>query len=104
MRIRLTLFLAVAVCAAALIAGGAAAVQSPTLQGPDGNTQSIAVNYKPTKLSKTAPEPITLEVKTATLTTNPSANNGAPIPAVQAIVDFAKGTQIFSKGYPTCDA
>jgi hypothetical protein len=104
MRIRLTLVLAVAVCAAVLIAGGAAAVQSPTLQGPDGNTQSIAVGYKPTKLSKKTPEPITLEVKTATGTTNPAANNGAPIPAVQAIVDFAKGTQIFSKGYPTCDA
>lgn len=104
MRIRLTLALAVSVFAVVLLAAVAGAVQSPTLVGPDGNTQSIAVNYKPSKLSKKKSEPITLEVKTATTTTDPSANNGAPIPAVQAIVDFAKGTKIFSKGYPTCDS
>jgi hypothetical protein len=103
MRNRLTLVVALALGAAVAAAGLAAAVQSPTLQAPNGNTQSMAVTYKPQRLAKKRAEPITLEVKTATTTTNPSANNGAPIPAVEAIVDFAKGVQIFSKGYPTCD-
>jgi len=104
MRKRLTFAVAVAVGAAVVLAGVAGAVQSPTLVGPNGNTQSIAAVYKPAKLSKKKAEPITLEVKTATTSTDPSANNGAPIPAVEAIVDFAKGVKIFSKGYPTCDS
>lgn len=104
MRKRLTFAVATAVAATAVLAGVAGAVKSPTLQGPNGNTQSIAAVYKPARLSKKTAEPITLEVTTATTSTNPSANNGAPIPAVEAIVDFAKGVQIFSKGYPTCDA
>ncbi len=104
MRNRLTLVVALALGVAVVLAGIAGAVKSPTLQGPNGNTQSIAAVYKPTKLSKKRAEPITLEIQTATTSTNPSANNGAPIPAVEAIVDFAKGVQIFSKGYPTCDA
>lgn len=103
MRKRLTFAVAMALGVAVVLAGVAGAVQSPTLQGQNGNTQSMAAIYKPTKLSKKQAEPITLEVKTATASTNPSANNGAPIPAVQAIVDFAKGVQIFAKGYPTCD-
>jgi|SRR5689334_3275054 len=104
MRKRLTLGLALAVAAAATLAAAADAVQSPVLQGADGNTQSIGVSITPQKLSKKTAEPVTLNVSTATTTTNPSANNGAPVPAVEAIVDFPKGLQIFSKGYPTCDA
>lgn len=104
MRKRLTFAAATAVAATAVLAGAAGAVKSPTLQGPNGNTQSIAAVYKPTKLSKSKAEPITLEVETATTSTNPNANNGAPVPAVEAIVDFAKGVRIFTKGYPTCDA
>lgn len=104
MRKRLTIAAAMAVGIAAFAVAAAFAAQSPVLNAPDGNTQSIAVTYKPQKLSKKVAEPVTLEVKTATTTTNPNANNGAPIPAVQAVVDFAKGVQIFSKGYPTCDA
>jgi hypothetical protein len=104
MRKRLTLAVALAVGVAVVLVAAAGAAQSPVLQAPDGNTQSIAVSYSPQKLSKKKAEPITLDVTTATTTTNPSANNGAPIPAVQAVVDFAKGVQIFSKGYPTCDA
>lgn len=104
MRKRLTFAVATAVATTAVLAGVAGAVKSPTLQGPNGNTQSIAAVYKPTKLSKKTAEPITLEVETATTSTNPNANNGAPIPAVEAIVDFAKGVRIFTKGYPTCDA
>jgi hypothetical protein len=104
MRKRLTLAAALAVAVAVAVAGVAYAVQSPVLTGPDGNTQSIAISIKPQKLSKKTAEPVTLEVKTATTTTNPAANKGAPIPAVEAVIDFPKGLKIFSKGYPTCDA
>lgn len=104
MRKRLFLAGALALGVAVAISGGAYAVQSPVLTGPDGNTQSIAISIKPQKLSKKTAEPVTLDVKTATTTTNPAANKGAPIPAVEAIVDFPKGLKIFSKGYPTCDA
>jgi hypothetical protein len=103
MRKRLTLAAAVTLAAVLTVAGAAVAVQSPVLNGRDGNTQSIAVSITPQKLSKKVAEPVTLDVATATTTTNPAANNGAPIPAVEAIVDFPKGTKIFSKGYPTCD-
>lgn len=103
MRKRLTLVVAVAVAAAVVLTAVAGAAQSPVLNAPDGNTQSIAVSFSPQKLSKKTAEPVALNVTTATTTTNPKANNGAPIPAVQAIVDFPKGVSIFSKGYPTCD-
>lgn len=103
MRKHLTLAVAMAVSVTAAVSGYAGAAQSPVLNAPDGNTQSIAVKFLPQKLSKTKAEPVTLDVTTATTTTNPSANNGAPVPAVQAIVDFPKGLKIFSKGYPTCD-
>jgi hypothetical protein len=101
MRKRLILAVAMAVGVAVTVAGAASAVQSPTLVGADGNTQSIAVKITPQKLSKKTAEPITLDVKTATTTTTRA--NGVPVPAVRAIVDFAKGLTIFSKGYPTCD-
>ncbi|HEX3609182.1 MAG TPA: hypothetical protein VHU14_05860 [Solirubrobacterales bacterium] len=104
MRKRLTLTAAMAVAVAVTVVTAAAATTSPVLNGPDGNTQSIAVNITPQKLSKKAAEPVTLNVATATSTTNPKANNGAPVPAVEAIVDFPKGVTIFNKGYPTCDA
>ena len=104
MRKRLTFAVAIAVCTAAIVAVTAGAAQSPVLTAPDGNTQSIAVNFTPQKLSKKTAEPVTLDVTTATTTNNPAANKGAPIPAVEAIVDFPKGAKIFSKGYPTCDA
>ncbi len=104
MRKRLTLAVAMAVAVAIVLATVAGAAQSPTLQGPNGNTQSIGMTITPQKLSKKVAEPVTLNVNTATTSTNPSANNGAPIPATEAILDFSKGVQIFSKGYPTCDA
>jgi len=103
MRKRVTLAVAMAV-SVVVAAAAAQAAQSPVLSGPDGNTQSIAVNFTPQKLSKKVSEPVTLDVTTATTTTKPSANNGAPIPAVRAVVDFPKGISIFNKGYPTCDA
>jgi len=101
MRKRLTLVVAMAVGVAVTVAGVAPAVQSPTLVGADGNTQSIAVKYSPQKLSKKQAEPVSLEVKTAT--SSQTAANGVPVPAVRAIIDFPKGLKIFSKGYPTCD-
>lgn len=103
MRKRLTLAIAMAGAVAVVVGGVASATQSPVLTGADGNTQSIAVSFTPQKLSKKVAEPVTLNVTTATTTTKPSANNGAPIPAVEAIVDFPKGVTIFNKGYPTCD-
>lgn len=103
-RKRLTVAVAVAVGAAIGIVAIAVAAQSPVLTAPDGNTQSIAIDFTPRKLSKKTAEPVALDVTTATTTTNPAANKGAPIPAVEAIVDFPKGTKIFSRGYPTCDA
>jgi hypothetical protein len=97
MRKRLTYVLIGALVAALAAAATAAAV----LTAPDGNTQEIAVAIKPTKLSKTTPTPVTLDVTTKTVsTTDP---NGKPVPAVEAIIDFDKGTAIESKGYPTCD-
>lgn len=102
MRKRLTLVVAMALAVATAVTGYATAYQSPTLTGADGNTQSIAVNLTPNKRSKTKPQPVTLEVKTAT--DSSTSANGVPSPATRAIVDFPKGLSIFSKGYPTCDA
>lgn len=101
MRKRLILAVAMAVGVAVTVAGAASAVQSPTLVGADGNTQSINVKYSPQKVSKKTAEPVTLEVKTAT--DSATTANGVPVPATRAIVDFPKGLKIFSKGYPTCD-
>jgi hypothetical protein len=98
MRKRLTFVLTGAIIAALAIAATAAAV----LTAPDGNTQEIAVSFKPKKLSKTVPTPVTLDVTTRTVsTTDPS---GKPVPAVEAVIDFDKGASIQSKGYPTCAA
>ncbi len=104
MRKRLTLTATMAIAVTVSVVAVAAATTSPVLNGPDGNTQSIAVSITPQKLSKKTAEAVTLNVATATSTTNPKANNGAPIPATEAIIDFPKGVTIFSKGYPTCDA
>lgn len=101
MRKRLTLVVALAMSVATAVAAFAGAAKSPTLQGADGNTQSIAVNIKPNKRSKTKPRPVTLEVKTATTST--TSANGVPSPATRAIVDFPKGLSLFTKGYPTCN-
>jgi hypothetical protein len=77
------------------------AIAGPTVAGPDGNTQSIDVKLSPKARSKTRPTPVALDVTTKTTST--TAANGVPIPAVRAVVDFPKGTSIFTKGIPTCD-
>jgi hypothetical protein len=98
MRKRL-IFMLFAVALAALVA--AAGAMSTTLSAPDGNTQGLEVAIKPTKLFKKKPTPIKLEVVTTTGSTKDP--NGKPIPVTEAVIDFAKGTAIESKGYPTCD-
>jgi len=102
MRKRLTLVVAMAVGVTTAMAAYAVAYQSPTLTGADGNTQSISMNITPNKRSATKPQPVTLDVKTAT--DSSTSANGVPSPATRAIVDFPKGLSIFSKGYPTCDS
>lgn len=77
------------------------ALAGPTVAGPDGNTQSIEVKLTPKALSKTTPTPVNLGVTTRTTST--TAASGVPIPAVRAVVDFPKGTSIFTRGIPTCD-
>ncbi len=101
MRKRLTLAVAMAVGVAAIGGGYSLAAQSPTLQGADGNTQSIALDLTPNKRPASKAVPVTLNVRTAT--DNATTPNGVPIPAVQAIIDFPKGMTIFTKGFPTCD-
>lgn len=97
MRKRLT-FVPIGAVATALVAASAMAA---VVTAPDGNTQDIAIGFKPKKLSKTTPTPVTLDVTTRTAsTTDP---NGKPIPSVQAIIDFDKNASIFAKGYPTCE-
>jgi hypothetical protein len=88
----------VAVLVAAITA--AVAVAGPIVTGKDGNTQSVEVTI-PKKLSKTTPTPVTLRVSTETQ--NPTAANGVPSPAIQAVVDFDKNASLFTKGVPTCD-
>lgn len=101
MRRRPILAAAMIMTAAAVFATSGA-IAGPTVAGPDGNTQSIDVQLSPKLLSKTAPTPVNLKVTTKTTST--TAANGVPVPAVRAVVDFPKGTSIFTKGIPTCDA
>jgi hypothetical protein len=98
---RRPILIALAAISAALIATSVA-IAGPTVAGPDGNTQSIEVQMSPQLLSPTVPTPVSLKVTTKTTST--TAANGVPVPAVRAVVDFPKGTSIFTKGIPTCDA
>jgi len=94
------LIAAIAVLAAAVAA--AAAWAGPTVNGADGNTQSIDVKVRPKKLSKKTLTPGNLEV--TTLTTSTTDPNGVPSPAVHAVIDFDKNLRLYTKGLPTCDA
>jgi hypothetical protein len=98
MRKRLTFALIGA--AVAVLAAAAAAVSS-TLSAPDGNTQTLEVSVKPTKLYKKKLTPITLNVVTKTGSTKDP--NGKPVPVTEAVIDFDKYTKLESVGYPTCD-
>ena len=100
MRKRPILIAGIATITTAVLATSVA-LAGPTVAGPDGNTQSIEVKLTPKALSKTVPTPVNLDVTTKTTST--TAANGVPIPAVRAVVDFPKGTSIFTKGIPTCD-
>jgi hypothetical protein len=101
MRKRLFTAVALTTLGALALAVTASAVLSPTLVGPDGNTQSIDVTISPKGLSKTKQTPITLNVKTAT--SSQTTANGVPSPAIRAVLDFDRDTRINAKGYPTCD-
>ena len=91
---------AIAVLAAMVAA--TAAWAGPTVNAPDGNTQSIDVQVRPKKLSKKTFTPASLDV--TTLTTSTTDPNGVPIPAVHATLDFDKNTRLYTKGLPTCEA
>jgi hypothetical protein len=101
MQKRLTAIVALAAAAVLAVAVTASAVKSPTLTGPDGNTQNIDVTLTPKKLSKKKQTPVTLNVKTETSSTTNA--NGVPSPAVRAVLDFDKDARINAKGLPTCD-
>lgn len=96
MRKRLT----IALIGAIAVAVAAAATASAVLTAPDGNTQEASIAFKPKKLAKKTPTPVTLQVTTKT--TSSTAPNGKPVPAVEAVLDFDKNASIFAKGYPTC--
>jgi hypothetical protein len=87
-----TAALVVAIAAATAIAG-------PTVNAPDGNTQSIDSLIGPKKLSKTKMTPATLQVTTLTTSTT----KPIPSPAIHATIDFDKSAVLFTKGLPTCD-
>lgn len=93
----------IAAVAAALTAAIAAtaAFAGPTVNGPDGNTQSIDSLITPKKLSKTKLTPASLEV--TTLTTSTTDPTGVPVPAIHATIDFDKNAVLYTKGLPTCN-
>lgn len=99
MRRRPFLIASIAALVAALAA--TAAWAGPTVTGPDGNTQSIDVQVRPKKLSKTVFTPGSLKV--TTLTTSTTAANGVPSPAVHATIDFDRSTRLYTRGLATCD-
>jgi hypothetical protein len=77
-----------------------AALAGETVNGPDGNTQSIEAGVTPKGLyPKTAsPATLSVEVKTGTAT----AANGVPSPAVHDVIDFDKNLSLTTEGLPTC--
>ncbi len=93
-----------AVAVAVIVGRSSRRRPSPVLNAPDGNTQSIAVKLTPQKLSKKKAEPVTLDVTTATTTTNPAPTKARRFRPSRRSSTSPKGTTIFSKGYPTCDA
>jgi hypothetical protein len=100
MRKRFTLIASLlAIMAAAIPVSGALAGE--TVNGPDGNTQSIEALITPKGLfPKTAsPGTLSVEVKTGTTT----AANGVPSPAVHDVIDFDKNLSLATKGLPTCN-
>jgi hypothetical protein len=84
--IAFSIALAVAAVAASVAVAG-------TTTGSDGDSLTAAAMIKPKKLSKTAPTPATLEIKTKVSTTSP---------ATQAVMDFDKNGTYLAKGLPTC--
>lgn len=100
MRKRPFLIAPIAVLTIAIAA--AAAWAGPTVNGPNGNTQSIDSQIRPKKLSKTKFTPGSLKV--TTLTTSTTDPNGVPVPAVHATIDFDRNARLYTKGLPTCNS
>lgn len=103
MRKRSTLIVALAVTAVTAIAASVALagpIGAP-VSASDGNSQAYGALITPKKLGKKTFAPAALEVTTALSTTSSS---GIPVPTTDVQIDFDKGTKIFTKGVPTCDA
>lgn len=95
-------FLIASVALLAIAIAATAAWAGPTVNAPDGNTQSIDSAIRPKKLSKTKFTPGSLEV--TTLTTSTTDPSGVPSPAIHATLDFDRNARIYTKGLPTCNS
>jgi hypothetical protein len=93
-------YLVPALVGLAALALAATAAGIPT--APDGNTQTIRSKVWPVKLPRKQFHRSTLKV--VTRTTSTSAENGVPVPATRAIVDFDRDLRLFTRGIPKCSA
>jgi hypothetical protein len=101
MRKRFTLVACLAATVAAAIPVSAA-IAGETVEGPDGNTQSMEAVVTPKALYKKTAKPATLNVEVKTGST--TSTTGAPSPAVHDVIDFDKNLSLATKGLPTCNA
>ncbi|MGE5409174.1 MAG: hypothetical protein ACM3NV_11250 [Syntrophothermus sp.] len=93
--------LAVTAISMALAAVAFAGPVGAPVTTPDGNAQAYGALVKG-KLYKKKWTPAKLEVTTSLA--NQTRPGGVPVPTTNVVIDFDKGTKVFSKGYPTCDA
>jgi hypothetical protein len=100
MRKRFTLVACLAASVAAAIPVSAA-IAGETVEGPDGNTQSIEAVVTPKALYKKTAKPATLNVEVKTGST--TSTTGAPSPAVHDVIDFDQNLSLATKGLPTCN-
>lgn len=92
-------YLVLALAGLATLALTAAAAAVPT--APDGNTQTIRSKVWPPKLPKREFARATLKI--VARTTSTTSENGVPVPATRAIVDFDRDLRLFTKGIPRCN-
>lgn len=91
-------YLVPALVGVTVLALAATAAGIPT--APNGNTQTIRSKVWPVKLPRKKFHQATLKV--VTRTTSKTADNGVPVPATRAIVDFDRDLRLFTKGIPKC--
>jgi hypothetical protein len=92
-------------CLAAVVAAAipvSAAIAGETVEGPDGNTQSMEAAVSPKVLYKKTSKPVTLNVEVVTGST--TSTTGAPSPAVHDVIDFDQNLSLATKGLPTCNS